>query len=199
TLLRYKQIDSGLGLVNTQVDQGLKNQIPSPQSFNHMVVWAAIDGREQWIDATAAQQGGDILYRYFPWYGAVLNLARGRVEDLGADHEALTHISEVYQMHKDGSATVTVKSYYTSSAAESMRSFFTGISKSEIQKQYLTYYQNKHKGVTLGSNLKYDDNLENNVLSVYERYEINQLYDVEKESGKKYINFYSQHTDQYLP
>ncbi|WP_165799123.1 DUF3857 domain-containing protein [Sphingobacterium corticibacter] len=199
TLLKYKKIDSGLGLVNSYIDHGLKKQIPSPQSFNHMVVWAAVDGRKQWIDATVTQQGGNILYRYFPWYGAALNLSSGNVEDLGADQEAVTHISEVYQMHKDGSATLTVKSDYTSSDAESIRSLFKSNSKSEIQKQYLTYYQNKHKNVTKASNIKFDDDIENNTFVVYEHYNIPQLFEVEEETGKKYINFYSQHTDQYLP
>lgn len=199
TLLKYKKIDSGLGLVNSYIDHGLKKQLPSPQSFNHMVVWAAIDGREQWIDATVTQQGGNILYRYFPWYGAVLNLSRARVEDLAADQEAVTHISEIYQLRKDGSATLTVKSDYTSSDAESIRSLFKSNSKSEIQKQYLTYYQNKHKNVTKASNIKYEDDIENNTFVVFEHYIIPQLYEVEAETGKKYINFYSQHTDQYLP
>ncbi len=199
TLLKYKKIDSGLGLVNSYVDHGLKNQIPSPQSFNHMVVWASVDGRKQWIDATVTQQGGNILYRYFPWYGAALNLSIGKVENLGADQEAVTHISEVYQMHKDGSATLTVKSDYNSAEAESMRSYFKSNSKTEIQKQYLVYYQNKHKNLEKVSNLRYEDDLEKNTLTVYEHYKIDQLYDVEQETGKKYINFYSQHTDQYLP
>lgn len=71
-MLKCKGIESTLVLVNSYEEYELKEYLPSPSAFNHIVIYTLVDRRGQDIDPTIPNQGGHIRDRYFPFYGKVL-------------------------------------------------------------------------------------------------------------------------------
>ncbi|HEV7919331.1 MAG TPA: DUF3857 domain-containing protein, partial [Thermoanaerobaculia bacterium] len=59
-LLRELGVEAWPALVNTRLLRKLDERLPSPFSFDHVIVQVARGGRTHWVDATISDQGGTL-------------------------------------------------------------------------------------------------------------------------------------------
>lgn len=199
-LLKYKGLGATLVLANSYEEYELPEYLPSPSAFNHMVVYAEVDGRGQYIDPTISNQGGHIRDRYFPFYGKVLWATKGgKLNDTEKIVSGNTRVEERFQLQKDGGATLDVLTIYTGANADNMRNYFKQTAKKQIETSYLEYYQRFYKQLSKRSALTYEDDVENNVFSTREYYTIKQAVDVDAATGRRHMGIYSATLSNYLP
>lgn len=199
-MLKSKEIESTLVLVNSYEEYGLKEYLPSPSAFNHVVLYVSMDGRGQYIDPTIPNQGGNIRDRYFPFYGKVLWAKKGeKLRDTERIVAGNTRVEERFYLQKDGSAQLDVSTIYTGADADNIRSYFKQTAKNQIEKSYVQYYQGVYKQLTKRSALTFDDDLSNNLFYVKEHYDIKSFPETDAFSNRRSISLYSANLSNYLP
>ncbi len=199
-MLKSKNIESTLVLVNSYEEYGLKEYLPSPSAFNHVVIYVSIDGRGQYIDPTIPNQGGNISNRYFPFYGKVLWAKKGeKLRDTEHIVAGNTRLEERFFLQKDGSAQLDVSTIYYGADADNIRSYFKQNAKNQIEKSYVQYYQGLYSQLTKRSALTFEDDLSNNLFYVKEQYDIKSFPETDAFSNRRAISLYSTNLSNYLP
>ncbi|TYR35612.1 DUF3857 domain-containing protein [Sphingobacterium phlebotomi] len=199
-MLKSKDIESTLVLVNSYEEYGLKDYLPSPSAFNHVVLYVSIDERGQYIDPTIPNQGGNIRNRYFPFYGKVLWAKKGeKLRDTEHIVAGNTRVEERFYLQKDGSAQLDVSTIYIGTDADNIRSYFKQTAKNQIEKSYVQYYQGLYKQLTKRSALTFEDDLLNNIFYVEEYYDIKSFPETDAFSNRRAISLYSTNLSNYLP
>lgn len=200
SMLKAKGIGADLVLANTSHEYGLRDRLPSPLHFNHMIVEVNVDGRHQFIDPTITNQGGNIKERYLPYYGDVLT-TRVRDELIGVGKEANKRIKivETYQLDKNYKALLTVNTIYEGGSADEIRSYFKTTAKNQVQKSYLDYYTRLYPKTKKKENIRFEDDLKNNVFKVYEVYSIEDIGTVDSQVGKRVLPLYANQLTTYIP
>ncbi|NQD69827.1 DUF3857 domain-containing protein [Sphingobacterium shayense] len=199
-MLRDKDIEATLILVNSYEEYGVDNYLPSPFAFNHMVVHLVIDGRGQYIDPTITDQGGQFRDRYFPFYGKVLwAKPGGRLQDTEKILSGNMRVEEKFKLQRDGSAQLDVLTVYTGANADNIRAYFKQTAKNNIDKSYVEYYQAFYKQLTKRSALTYKDDKMNNVFRVEEHYDIKSLAGLDPATNRTNVSVYATNLSRYLP
>ncbi len=75
-LLRGLGLSARAVLVNTKWRKSVRDLLPAPGLFNHIVVEFEARGERRWVDATVKGQGGGLLNRVIPDFGVGLPIAR---------------------------------------------------------------------------------------------------------------------------
>ena len=69
TLLRMMQIPAAPVLVSSRLEKSLRDHLPMPPAFDHVIVRLQVGGLDLWIDATDSHQRGPLEKRWPPGYG----------------------------------------------------------------------------------------------------------------------------------
>jgi hypothetical protein len=175
-LLRRLGIDAAPALVNTRAGRSLDQAQPSPFAFNHAIVEVRLQKHTVWIDATASQQGGAPLTWPPPPFERALVLRRGTrglvsIPPLVLDRPE-TIVDESYELRRDGSARLAVKTRYRGREADEMRGSLATEARADVAKRYLDYYSHSDSDIRSAGDLRFDDDREDNVVTVTEGYDL---------------------------
>ena len=77
TMLRGLGIEANPALVNTGAKSTVREMLPSPSVFNHVIVAAQLDGKSIWMDPSQTAQRAPFSGLFPPDYGAALLLKEG--------------------------------------------------------------------------------------------------------------------------
>lgn len=170
-------------LVNTKWCAGVRDMLPSPTVFDHVVVRAELpDGRVRWLDATATHQGGGVENRAIGPYEAALPIAAG-VEalesmDYAAAATDCTEILETFHSPAfDASATIEVESRYHGKAADRMRRQIATSSREELSRSFLEYYAATYPEIGAIDPYEVEDRRRDNVLILRESYRVEHFWE----------------------
>lgn len=200
SMLKRKGINGSLVLANSYITHGMEEYLPSPGVFNHVVVAVEIDERQQYIDPTITNQGGDIRDLYFPYYGQVLKANDAKqLTSVDKNINGLTKISETYLLDNKGGAILEVKTSYKASSADLTRTSFKENAKNQIQKSYLDYYKKLYPKITIKEALKFVDRVDENIIDVTEKYYIAQIGEKDEQSNKNVFGVYAGQINGNLP
>lgn len=203
SILQQGGIKASLVLVNTGFGKTLKNNLPAPSLFNHMIVYAVIDQRGQYIDPTFSGQGGDIKDLYVSDYGTGLLLSgqKAALRNIGSGGEGKVIVQETYQLvGKDSAdAILTVQTLYTGYQADGNRSSFTNTGYTQMEKSYLEYYGKIYPNIRQEDSLIIDDDRDKNELRVIEKYYIGAFLKIDEESKNHQASFYANLISEHLP
>lgn len=190
TFLNAKDIPCKLVLVNSYNRYELKNYLPTPFVFNHMVVYVNIDGRAQYIDPTFSSQGGPVRDLYFPYYGnTLITEPKTDIAVSPMDKAGKTAILEQYHMRDDNKAELLVITTHSGYQADKNRSTLRSSSRSALQKDYLNFYTRLYPQIKTLDNVSISDDREENVIQIKERYMIDSFTSVEESSKRRYLEF----------
>ncbi len=175
-VLRRLGIDAAPALVNTRARRALDEAQPSPFAFNHAIVEVRLQRHTVWIDATASQRGGTALTWPPPPFERALVLRPGTkglvsIPSLVLDRPE-TVIEESYQLRRDGSARLAVKTRYRGREADEMRESLATEAKADVARRYLDYYSHADSDIRAMDELRFDDDREANVVTVTEGYDL---------------------------
>jgi len=200
SMLKRKGIKGSLVLANSYLTYGMEDYLPSPGAFNHVVAAIEIGDRQQYIDPTITNQGGGITDLYFPYYGRVLKIDDSKhLTSVDKNVNGLTKISETYLLDSKGGAILEVKTSYSASSADFIRTSFKESAKNQIQKSYLDYYKKMYPKISIKESLKFEDEFDKNIIHVTERYYIEKIGEKDEASNKNIFGIYASQINNNLP
>ncbi|MBI5451025.1 MAG: DUF3857 domain-containing transglutaminase family protein [Gammaproteobacteria bacterium] len=202
SILRQWGVKAEPALVSAGNKRAIADYLPSPGLFDHVIVRAEpAGGKPLWIDATSTYQRGALELRSVPNYGKALlvSSASHTLADmqLPPGYAPEVKVEEHFQVTAyDKPVGLTVTSVYTRGEAEWKRAYFANKTPEEVASRYLNFYANIYPGIEQAEALQVNDDEEKNVITVVERYLINDYW--EHEPGKLYSTFYGSTVKDYI-
>ena len=177
-LLRRMGIRARPVLVNTGLQKSIKNMLPAPTLFNHVVAEYQIGDEVRWVDATIKAQGGGALNRNIPHYGLGLPIdpeASDLVEPpAGSLQPGAYELKESFLIDTTGNFSylgVVIKA--TGGYADSLRFQFQNEGAEVVSKNRLQAYTNRFSQANRVDTLRYRDDRDANEFVLAEVFEIN--------------------------
>ncbi|HUA68831.1 MAG TPA: DUF3857 domain-containing transglutaminase family protein, partial [Candidatus Saccharimonadales bacterium] len=163
-------------LVNTFWRKSIRNFMPMPSLFNHVIVEFEVGGKRRWIDTTLKQQGGGAFNRYIHAYDCGLPVdaaATGLIESPKLE------VSDLFDLHehvlldtRNGSSLMAVTLQVEGNQADLHRSSYKKLGQKEWGKQRLQTMVNRYRSAKRVGELKCQDDRNANVLVLTEVFEI---------------------------
>ena len=182
TLLRALGIDASPALVDTVRREAIAGDLPSPESFDHVITRVRIAGVDYWLDATRAPQLGDLRSVEQSDFGLALVLD-GRSTELTpmppatADADARDVHVEIDLSHgAHAPATMQVTTVFHRGAAERMRSVLEDEGLETAQDRALNFYERSYPGVGVAAPMEVRDDAQADALTVVEHYAVPDLW-----------------------
>lgn len=201
-MLRLNNIEAYPVLVNTVLRDKVTDELPSITAFNHCVVQLAVNDRLYYIDPTIPNQGGSLESCAFPAYGKGLIVKETTTDLTDFPSPVTSEISEAQTFEVatlNGDAMLNIRTTYTGSEADYMRSQLLGSSLESTQKNYLTYYANLYPDLEVSEPIAIHDNRESNIFTLEENYRIPTFWKQnEADEEQMYGEVYPQTLENYF-
>lgn len=178
SLLRELGIEATPLLLSAQSPQLPARTLPSPISFDHVIVQVVVDGQSYYVDPTRNGQNVPIqtLARAFPG-AATLPVDANAKELLTLPSHTdawplYEHVENIAITDFDGDATLETREIYRGSYAEWARQRFPSLTIAEFKKAMLGLYEKQYPGVTLLAPPSYQDHPAENRFELLIRYNL---------------------------
>ncbi len=190
-ILKSNGIEAYPALVNTYKTRKLDELLPSPFDFNHVITVAYINGKDYWIDATIANQRGEIPSLYLPQYGKafIIKAKESKLTNIPIKNAGKSIVVETYTIPSiGGDGKLKVKSEYDKSVADDMRSVFANSAIADIEVAYTDFYAGlfPKNQLTLSDSLIFIDSAGDNIFKTTEYYSISDFWGNIDSTSKKY-------------
>jgi transglutaminase-like putative cysteine protease len=179
-------------LVSTTLRHRVKELPPSPFHFDHVIVVYYYDGKTFFVDPTNSSQGGGIGVRKVFDFGSGFIVGKSEFVDAPIDMDYGTvRVEETISLNSvEKKGTFTVKTTMTGSDADMIRSRIEYSSLSDISDAYRQTYSVLFPRITSSQDLIVEDNTEQNIITVTEKYDIPEPFTDKEVEGKKYNLFH---------
>ena len=180
-MLRWLDVDAWPALVNTWERSALDQQLPTRTAFNHVILAAQLGDQLLWLDPTNSTQAGLPSRLTPPPYRRALLVREGT--------DALTEIAlpllgaplisteERWVLAGDRrSATVDIVTVQRGFEADDGRRQLATKTRAEVSKSWLNYYAVLHPSIRERAAFDVVDDVEGNVLTVTEHYEVPEAW-----------------------
>jgi len=178
TLLKAIGVEAAPVLVHSHATQ-LPYQLPTPASFNHVIVEIPWGGSRLWVDATRAWQGGRLVEMHVSTFDRGLVLAsepnNSRWQSRpSVDSRHETHVKTRVLMsgQPDQLAALEVTTRFNGQAADVVRGQLKGRGEDWFARGRLAQYQTFYAGIEVSTPLAVSDDRPNNSLVITEHFEI---------------------------
>lgn len=184
TLLAMEDIPAYPALVSSRTGKAVKDRIPQPGAFDHVISTFTIDGKEYWVDGTREFQFGALENIGVSNFQQALVIKKGETALTAISAkpkvEEIT-IEEVYtsKNYKDP-VSLKVKFGYRYSQAERVRASLKADGVSNFSKGYKNYYARQYPQIELLENVKVEDDEINNKVEIYIDFKIPAFWKLEK-------------------
>ncbi len=203
TLLKEIGVTAYPALVNTKIGDDLPNQLARYTAFDHVITLVEYNNKYYWLDPTRLNQSGDLDDIFQPDYSYALILntdstALTKVNIQQANSKVV--INEVYNVHEgmDSVAEYTVHSQYTHLEADTLRGHLIDKSLAVIRTNYLKFYQDYYPTIKVKNPAIFNDDLENNEITIAEQYTIDKFWETHEKDNNLYGYFYSNLITPYI-
>ncbi len=191
TLLRELGIVAYPALVNSYTTRGVKDKLPSGNAFDHVIVYAEVNGKKIFADPTMSYSAGNLDNLEMPLYGVALILKEG--EDALTDIPQALPAQPNFETHeifdvKGGygkPGNLVAKSIYRGSGASEIRAMLASNSMEDIKANYKGYYTNFYEDVEIVG-IQFKDDLEKNEVVLFEEYKLSSPW---KKGDKNLAHF----------
>lgn len=181
TLLRHLGIDAWPALVNTDLQRGVAEQLPSPGVFDHVLVLARVDGKDWWIDPTRNTQMADLAHLSQDHFDLALVVAPGgralTAMKRAAPDASRRELHATYDASHgfDTPVRFTMKTVASGDVGEALRNAFASNSLAELQKNFLNFYAGYYPHIGEAGALAMRDDPTANRVTVDENYMIHAM------------------------
>lgn len=195
SLLQKMGIEATTALVNTNRGISLKEQLPTPTVFNHVIVLARVGEKNYWLDPTRTYQAGDLTTLYQPDYDYALVVSPNSNDltamsgDIPGPHSK--GVEETFDIRNviDTPAHYKIVNHFERYFADAMRQTLSETSHDEVQQTYLNYLARNYPNIAVANNLQIDDEAATNRLSVIEEYKIQDIWDRSEDERYLLVDF----------
>ena len=176
TILQANGIDASMAYVNTFAKASLRESLPSPVLFNHVIVSANLSGNHYWIDPTINYQRGTIDNLTVPDYQLALIIKKGTnaLTSIDQRYNGTVRISETFVLPESNKkpAHLQVLSNYSLQFADDQRENFAENSMKDQERAFLDYYKGLYGDVRADSGLQIED------AEPEDRFEVGEYYTI---------------------
>ncbi len=190
-------------LVNTDLKEYVREELPSFSAFDHCVVIVELSDEYFCIDPTINFQGGETSNMAFPDYGYGLVIKKGenKLTKLPRSQKRPIKVYQEFTFpNEKDSITFTVKTISYGANADYQRSRFANQSKDEITQTFLEFYSNEYPGISVLSPIEIEDSRDyDNEFIILESYRMPNpaVVSTEKREAMDF-DFYAIDMDDYL-
>jgi len=179
-LLRSLGIAAWPALAAAQTRSAPLKLLPSPEAFDHVVVWVELQGRPHCIDPTRLGQDGPLSRLGQGLEDAAVLVVRPDTDALqtvrSAEREQLfgneLHERYVVEDLHEGHARLSSEQHWHGLGAESLRAMLLGLDAAQLRQWALGRYERRHPGITLEDTPELAHDRELNRLTVRARYRV---------------------------
>lgn len=178
-------------LINTDYKKEILNWLPSPSVFDHATVRVRLNEKYYWFDPTINYQRGSLASISYPDYrsGLVVDPETTSLSVIPLQDNGTTRIQETFTLpDMSGKAHLEVRTIYSGSFADGIRSSYYTDSRYGIQKSYREYYASYYENIVSDSITFHDD--ESGSFTTLEYYTINDLWKYENKKMKAHFDSY---------
>ena len=179
SLLRELSVDAWPALVNTRLLRKLDERLPSPFSFDHVIVQVVRGGKTHWVDATIAYQGGTLETIETPndERALVVRDETAGLTNVQTNVKGATTIEQIYDVPSfEGPAELVVRSTYSGGDADSMRSTLADYSLDDLSRQHINALATDQPRIEAKGLPQVRDDRTRNIITVTERYTVRELF-----------------------
>ena len=189
TLLNFMDISAHPVLVHSRKGKRLREMLPSPIVFNHVVLQIEIDGKSYYVDPTISLQGGKLQDNYFPSYhwGLVLSDKTTDLVQLPTFSQLPIEIDQEITITSLTSADLKVTEISYGGHADRVRGNLQARGIINLRKDLLDNVQDRYKGASVISPATITDDREKNAYTITYSYKIPTRH----RSGKQTLKIYS--------
>lgn len=187
-LLRHLGITSAWpALVETDYGKILPRTLPGPLAFDHVLVHVRHGDVDYWLEPTAARQEGPLgqIYGHDLGYALVIRPGESELREMRpqAYANSRTDVEEHFHVAAYGEPVgFKVVTRYFGRAADSLRASFQRNARVDTAENYVSFYRNTYPGLRQLALPDSEDDLESNIFTVTETYEIDDFFTREDES-----------------
>jgi transglutaminase-like putative cysteine protease len=203
TLLRRTGIDATPAMVSSSYRRTVAERLPSPGTFDHIIVQVINGDKTYWLDATRSDQRGPLSQINVGDFGYALVLRPGNktLTAFAPPRDSLPRkkVTENYRIPAPGgSGELDVTTEYHGLSAERIRSSFHESGREKIEKQYLQYYARRFPLVRIRQPLIYQEMPDENGCRVKEFYSIPEVWTMNTEEEKYELALYAGDVDEVM-
>ncbi len=195
TIMSALEIESYPVLVSTYKGLSINNLLPSPLHFDHCIAIVQYGDSSRFVDLTVTHQRGDLNALYMPYHyghGLILKPGQKEPEAIAGNGPYGISTTENYSLDSiGGGCLLEVVTRYNGGFADYQRSSFEAKSLSEVEDDYTSFYERYFTGVKVLSSISIADDSVGNVFSIYEKYKIEQCWEM-PDSQEQQLFFYVQ-------
>ena len=174
TMLRGLGIEAHAALVDTDADARVREALPGPNAFDHVIARVRIDGRDLWVDPTRNLERGPLGAA--PIFNGFALVAAAGTTDLTAipvapPAEPGKEVVETFRV-EGNDVRLEVVTTYRRLSADSFRADLDAGKRGEIEKHYLEFYEREYPNTKRRSPLVVDDDVAKGVLTTRESYDL---------------------------
>ena len=179
SLLREVGIESHAVLLNLGRRRVMRDMLPTPLLFDHVIVRVTVAGRDYWLDATRlgqhgrlarmgqSHEGNEVLV-IAPGVTGATTIATPDIADLVRNEVAET--AEIAKF--DGDATFKVRQVWTGAAAENIRVLFERLQGPRLSKVFADVLDTRYPGARITTGPQIDDDRDNNLIVANTTYSV---------------------------
>lgn len=168
TLLSMQDIDAYPALVSSRTGKAVKEKIPQPGAFDHVISTFVIDGKNYWVDGTRQLQYGSLDNIGVSDYQYALVIKPKSQSLTKMDNEPKIGSIKIQEIldskNYDDPIKMSVIFDYKYSEAENARSRLAADGLTKLSKGYKNYFSRQYPKIELlGNAVVKDDNVNNSV------------------------------------
>lgn len=181
TFLRALGVQASAALVNTSDLEHVRERLPAPGVFDHVLVRASIDGATRWIDGTRSYERGALKDRIAPDFGVALVVANDTSDLEDMPHEGprgpTQLVRESFVLHDGGSARLQVTTRYQHDHARDTRSRIASGPAEDLQRLYTSFYEKEYGHTKPQAPLGVRDDEASDSLEIEEAYTLTEPWE----------------------
>ena len=185
--LNHVGIKAYPALVSSTNGKGLPDEIPSPGSFDHVIITFQVGGADYWVDATSSSQRGSLAKMSFPdlhWGLVIKDNANALTPLIPTQEEQLRGkiiVKKAMNLTEKGSLdTISLESNYIGWQAEYVRRYMSDMGIQRATESHRDYIATYFPEVNSSGQLLVTDNQELNSITLTENYSATKLTEVFK-------------------
>ncbi|MBS2012360.1 MAG: DUF3857 domain-containing protein [Deltaproteobacteria bacterium] len=173
-LLRGLGIEAHAVLVNTDLDARLRDELPAPTAFDHVIARIRIDGKDVWVDATRSLERGPLgATAIMHGLGLVASPDSTDLVSIPATSatEPLKEVVETFTV-TGSDARLDVVSTYRSSSADALRSDLDAGKRADLEKEFLAFYERQYPSAKRHEPMTVEDDEVSGRIVIRESYDL---------------------------
>lgn len=192
SILARMGIEADVVLVNSKRGRSLNERKASPYAFNHAIVRVRSADGDYFMDPTDTLQGGVGRTIATSDFGFGLPLSDGEEElisvRLAPPQEPGQEVRDIYTFKTEGrfGAELRVLTVFRREEADDMRSRLRGETLASRGDEYRDWYDDRFPGIEIVAPLTAEDDLDANVLTLNEHYQIPRTAFAEKNLWRRF-------------